>query len=215
MTDPGDIAGGRQGEYLPGMAQLEHEDPIQLFGVWFDEAVAAGTPMPEAMALATASKSGAPSVRTVLLKGHDARGFVFYTNLASHKARALAANPRAELGFHFEPLKRQVRISGGVEPVSAAEADAYFATRPRDSQLGAWASRQSEPLPDLDILHRRVAEFGAKFAGQPVPRPPFWSGFRVVPTEIEFWVDRDYRLHERMHYRRDQGGTWSRQRLYP
>lgn len=197
------------------MAQLEHDDPIQLFGLWFDEAVLAGEPLPEAMALATASKGGVPAVRTVLLKGHDARGFVFYTNLRSDKARTLQGNPQAELGFHFKRLKRQVRVGGPVEPVSDAEADAYFASRPRDSQLGAWASKQSQPLPDMDTLHRRVEAFGARFDGQPVPRPDFWSGFRVVPSSIEFWVDRDHRLHERMRYTRPPGAAWTRERLYP
>jgi pyridoxamine 5'-phosphate oxidase len=172
---------------------------------------------PTAMALGTADADGRPSVRMVLLKGVDERGFVFYTNLESRKAGDLAANPQAALCFHWQPLEIQVRVEGRVEPVSAEEADAYYASRARASRIGAWASRQSTQLDSYDTLVGRVAEFEARFAGGEVPRPPFWSGYRVVPDRIEFWFGRPSRLHERELYLRAEGDPprWTKELLYP
>jgi len=169
---------------------------------------------PDAMVLSTVDEHGQPSGRMVLCKGFDERGFVFYTNLASRKARALRASPRAALCFYWAPLGTQVRIEGVVVVVSDAEADAYFATRPRESQLGAWASRQSETLTSRAELEQRVAQVEERFAGEAVPRPPFWSGFRVVPRSIEFWTREAARLHVREHYER-AGDSWTRTLLYP
>jgi len=190
-------------------------DPHQLFEAWFAEAQASEPNDPNAVALATADASGRPSVRMVLLKGHDPRGFVIYTNLDSRKGEELAANPRAALLFHWKSLRRQVRIEGPVEPVSDAEADAYFATRSRDSQLGAWASDQSRPLDSRATFEARFEQRRAEFDGRPVPRPPRWSGFRVVPERIEFWSDRAHRLHERRLFTPAPGGGWREGLLYP
>lgn len=167
-----------------------------------------------AMALATATADGVPSVRMVLLKGVDASGFTFYTNLGSRKAAELVANPRAALCIHWKSLKRQIRIEGTVEPVDAAEADAYFATRARLSQIGAWASKQSQPMKGRFELEARVARFTARFHVGTVPRPEFWSGFRLVPQHIEFWEEQPFRLHDRVVYHRD-GDGWTTERLYP
>jgi pyridoxamine 5'-phosphate oxidase len=188
-------------------------DPIAQFSAWLAAAKKKDLPEPTAMALATADSSGAPSVRMVLLKGVDERGFVFYTNLGSPKAADLAANPRAELCF-FWPIDRQVRARGAVEPVSPEEADAYFATRPRISQIGAWASQQSQPLEKYAELERAVAATALRFGVKPVPRPPHWSGFRLVPTHIEFWEQRAFRLHNRVRFTRTPDG-WSEQPLFP
>lgn len=191
-------------------------EPLQQFQDWFAEAKAREPNDPEAMALATVDAAGLPDVRMVLLKGADARGFVFYTNLESAKGEELAANPKAALCFHWKSLRRQVRVRGPVERVSEAEADAYFASRPKDSQIGAWASKQSRPLEGRFALEKEVALFAAKYALQSVPRPAYWSGFRVRPLQIEFWSNRPFRLHERLVYARDTpDAPWRTQRLFP
>ena len=190
------------------------DDPIRLFDAWFAEAKASEANDPEAMALATADAQGHPSVRMVLLKGHGPAGFTFYTNLDSSKGAELAANPNAALLFHWKSIRRQVRIDGPVEAVSEAEADLYFASRGRDSGVGAWASDQSRPLDRRETLEARFDEEKARFEGQPIPRPPRWSGYRVVPRQIEFWSDRAHRLHERRLFVR-VGDGWRESLLYP
>lgn len=193
---------------------LAADDPMELFSEWLAEAVAKELNDPNGMALATADADGLPDVRMVLLKDAGPDGFVFYTNLESAKGRQLAANPKAALLFHWKSLRRQVRVRGTVSAVTDAEADAYFATRARASQIGAWASDQSRPLPDRLALEKRVAEVGLKFGLSKVPRPPHWSGFRLTPYSIEFWRDRPFRLHERLVFERAEGG-WTTQRLFP
>ena len=189
-------------------------DPFQLFDAWFAEARASEVNDAEAMALATAGALGQPSVRMVLLKGHGPEGFVFYTNEQSAKGAQLADNPQAGLLFHWKSLRRQVRIEGIVERVTDAESDAYFATRGRDSQLGAWASDQSRPLDTREHFEARFEAMEQKFDGRDVPRPPHWGGYRVVPRQIEFWSDRPHRLHERRLFTFGDGG-WSEGLLYP
>ena len=189
-------------------------DPVALFDQWFAEARAAEVNDPEAMALATAGDDGRPSVRMVLLKGHGPDGFVFYTNEQSAKGGQLKANPRAALLFHWKALRRQVRIEGTVERVADADADIYFASRARDSQLGAWASDQSRPLDRRDTFERRFEEVSERFAGGDVPRPPHWRGYRVIPDRFEFWSDRPHRLHERRLFT-VADGRWSEGLLYP
>jgi pyridoxamine 5'-phosphate oxidase len=194
----------------------EAEEPLRLFATWFDDATRAEGVDPTAMALATVDADGLPNVRMVLLKGVDERGFVFYTNTESPKGRELAAAPRAAAVFHWKSLKRQVRLRGPVETVSDAEADAYFATRPKGSQIGAWASKQSAPLEDRFALEKAVGFFAAKHALGAVPRPPYWSGYRILPLVMEFWHDRPFRLHDRIQFRRDHlNAPWVKTRLYP
>jgi pyridoxamine 5'-phosphate oxidase len=194
----------------------ESSDPLALFEAWFAEAKAAEPNDPEAMALATVDAAGLPDVRVVLLKSADERGFVFYTNEQSAKGAELAANPKAALVLHWKSIRRQVRVRGPVERVSDAEADAYFATRSRLSQIGAWASDQSRPLDSRATFEARVAETERRFAGKEVSRPPHWGGYRVVPVQIEFWMDQPYRLHDRVTFTRDgAGGAWRKTRLYP
>jgi pyridoxamine 5'-phosphate oxidase len=190
------------------------DDPFALFDAWYAEARAAEPNDADAMALATADQGGRPSARMVLLKGAGPEGFVFYTNDESAKGRQLAENPEAALLFHWKSLRRQVRIEGPVERVGAAEADAYFASRSRDSQLGAWASDQSRPLESRALFEDRYEEMKRRFDGQDVPRPPHWGGYRLVPRSIEFWTDRPHRLHERRLFTRSAGG-WNEGLLYP
>ncbi len=190
-------------------------DPFALFDEWFAEARASETNEPEAMAVATADSGGSPSVRMVLLKSHGREGFVFYTNEESNKGRELAENPSAALLFHWKTLRRQVRIEGHVERVSDQTADKYFATRSRDSQLGAWASDQSRPLESREHFEARYDEMKCRFADQSVPRPPNWGGYRVVPLTFEFWRDRPHRLHERRVFLAQDDGGWTEGLLYP
>lgn len=198
------------------MNEKTGNDPFALFDGWFREAEAAEPSDPNAMALATVGEDGLPSVRMVLLKGLDPTGFVFYTNLESRKGRQLLAHPKAALCFHWKSLRRSVRAEGTVSAVSDAEADSYFATRPRAARIGAWASKQSQPLSGRFELERRVAEYTAKFGLGDVPRPPFWSGFRLAPLRIEFWKEGMFRLHDRLVFRRESlGQTWITERLYP
>lgn len=187
---------------------------LDRFDRWLAEALDCGLAEPRAMTLATVSPDGSPAARIVLLRGHDARGFAFYTNSFSVKGQHLAAVPRAALCFHWDPLERQVRCEGAVEQVSSAESDQYWEQRARGSQLGAWASLQSEPLDRPETLAQRVAEVSQKYAGQPVPRPPHWLGYRVVPDRLEFWSGRPSRLHQREVYWRE-GSHWNHQWLYP
>lgn len=189
-------------------------DPFALFDQWFAEAKASEPNDPEAMALATADAGGNPSLRMVLMKGHGPDGFVFYTNEQSAKGGQLAQNPRAALLFHWKSVRRQVRIEGVVAPVSSEEADAYFATRSRDSQLGAWASDQSRPLESRSVFEARYEEMKQRFEGKEVPRPPYWGGFRLRPISFEFWQDRPHRLHDRRVFART-AERWSEGLLYP
>jgi pyridoxamine 5'-phosphate oxidase len=189
-------------------------DPLDLFQTWFAAAKRDETSDPTAMAVASVAADGTPSVRMLLLKGADASGFVFFTNFGSRKAGELDGSGRAALCFHWKVLHRQVRVEGTVARVAAAESDAYFASRPRGSQLAAWASEQSRPLRDRRDLEARVAELERRHAGKPVPRPPFWGGYRLTPSAIEFWQDRPSRLHDRLLYLRDKG-RWIQQRLNP
>ena len=205
---------------MMGQPELTNSDftartePFRLFGEWLEDATKSEVNDPNGVALATVDEAGMPDVRMVLLKGFDERGFVFYTNFESAKGREILHNRKAAMCFHWKSLRRQVRVRGPVEIVSDAEADEYYATRPRGSRIGAWASKQSRPLESRFALEKAVAEYTAKFAIGEIPRPSHWSGFRIVPTQIEFWHDRPFRLHDRALFTRD-GDGWARTRLYP
>ncbi|HUN65983.1 MAG TPA: pyridoxamine 5'-phosphate oxidase [Bacteroidota bacterium] len=192
-----------------------HPDPFRQFADWFDEAVNISQPVPEAMVLATATPEGIPSARVVLLKGVDTRGFVFFTNYESRKGRELEANPRAEIAIWWHLLERQVRISGSVEKTGAAESDAYFMTRPRESRIGAHASQQSRVLESREELDRAAAAIGRKYPDADIPRPDYWGGYRLIPSAIEFWQGRTGRLHDRLRYNRMNNGAWKLERLAP
>jgi pyridoxamine 5'-phosphate oxidase len=189
-------------------------DPFRQFEKWFTKAEEVVQRLPNAMALATSTSDGKPSVRMVLLKGFDEQGFVFYTNYESQKAEDLAVNPRASLLFYWSELGRQIRITGTVTKVPRQESEAYFSTRPLDSQLGAWASRQSEVIPGREVLESRVRDLAQKYEGQPVPTPPFWGGYHLAADSIEFWQERAGRLHDRLRYRKEEPG-WVLERLSP
>lgn len=189
-------------------------EPFELFAAWLEDATASEPNDPNAVALATVDGDGLPDVRMVLLKGFDQAGFVFYTNYESAKGREILGNRKAAMCFHWKSLRRQVRVRGPVESVTDGEADAYYATRPRGSRIGAWASKQSRPLESRFALEKAVAEYTARYAIGEIPRPAHWSGFRIVPSEIEFWHDRPFRLHDRVKFTRS-GSGWEKTRLYP
>ena len=201
---------------LTGGDFTESEEPFKLFGEWLKEAEASEVNDPNAVALATVDEDGLPNVRMVLLKGFDTDGFVFYTNFESQKGREILGQKKAAMCFHWKTLRRQVRVRGPVEIVTDAEADAYFATRARGSRIGAWASKQSRPLESRFALEKAVAEYTARYAIGEIPRPSYWSGFRIRPTSIEFWKDQKFRLHDRIEFRRSAPeGAWEKVRMYP
>jgi pyridoxamine 5'-phosphate oxidase len=206
-------------EHLSGLTSgdfTEADDPLRLFATWFEEASRSEPRDPTAMSLATVDADGLPDVRMVLMKGFDIEGFVFYSHIASAKGRELATNPKAALLFHWKSLRRQVRIRGNVSPVTDEEADAYFATRPKQAQIGAWASKQSQALESRFAFEQAIALVAAKYVISEVPRPPGWSGWRISPLHFEFWHDRPFRLHDRIEFSRGaSGAAWSKMRLYP
>ena len=210
-----DVASLRKEYTRAGLAEADvAPDPVEQFRRWFDVALAAGLHEPNAMTVATATRDGRPSARVVLLKGFEERGFVFYTNYEGRKGRELEENPRAALLFYWGELERQVRVEGAVSRVSEEESDAYYASRPRGSRLGAWASEQSRVVGGREVLEGRIGDLEAEYEGREVPRPPFWGGYRVGPEVVEFWQGRENRLHDRLVYRR-QGAGWEIRRLQP
>ncbi len=214
--DVSDVANMRREYMTQGLSEREIDaDPFRQFQIWFEQALAANLLEPNAMALATATPDGRPSARMVLLKGYDARGFVWYTNYESRKGGELAANPCAALVFFWAELARQIRIEGDVTPLAAPESDAYFASRPRGSQIGAWASHQSQVLSGREPLEQRAAELEAEYAEREAPRPPYWGGYRLTPVRIEFWQGRPSRMHDRLRYVRQPDGNWRVERLSP
>lgn len=213
MSDTGSI---QHPTWLTSGDFTQADEPMRLFAAWLEDATKSEPRDPTAMALATVDGNGLPDVRMVLMKGFDERGFVFYTSSESRKGNELAGNAKAAMTFHWKSLNRQIRLRGDIERVSDAEADAYFATRPKQAQIGAWASQQSRPLESRLAFEKAIAVYAAKYAIGTVPRPPYWTGYRLTPRSIEFWHDRPFRLHDRIEFTRDtKDAPWTKTRLYP